>query len=127
MIVRRIPAGDLALDASGSLVWLQPGPEYVRQKLAQRLKFFRSEWFLDRRLGVPYFQHAFIRNPNLDVIRQMLRKVILGTAGVLGIVGDDIHLDYDSTHRSLSVAFAVTCEAGIITVNPGDQDFIITL
>ena len=127
MIVRRIPAGDLELDATGHFVWLQPGPELVRQKLAQRLKFFLGEWFLDRRLGVPYFKHVFIRNPDLDVIRAMFRKVILGTRGVLGIVGDAITLDFDRVNRTLAVSFACTCEGGTVTVNPGDTDFIISL
>jgi hypothetical protein len=126
MIVRIIPAGDLAL-VGGTFVFLQPGPEYTRQKLAARLKFFLGEWFLDRRLGVPYFKHVFVRNPDLDVIRQMFRKVILGTAGVLGIVDDAITLTYDRVSRSLSVSFAALVEGGVVTVNPGDPDFIISL
>lgn len=126
MIVRTIPAGDLAL-VNGTFVWLQQGPEWVRQKLAQRLKMFLGEWFLDRRLGVPYFKHVFVSNPNLDQVRQMFRKVILGTPGVLSIEGDTITLDYNPTARSLGVSFAAICEAGKVTVNPGDPDFIISL
>lgn len=127
MIVRKIPAGDLALDDTGNFVWLQSGPQYVRQKLSQRLKFFLGEWFLDRRLGVPYFRHVFVRNPDLDQVRQMFRKVILGTRGVLSIDGDTITFDFDPAARTLGVAFACFCETGNVTVNPGDTDFIITL
>lgn len=127
MIVRTVPAGDLALDERGNFVWLDPGPEYTRQRLASRIKFFLREWFLDLRKGVPYFKHVLVKNPDLNVVRQVFRRVILGTPGVLSIVEDKIELAYDPTARSCAVGFAAIVEGGLITVALNDPDFIIAL
>lgn len=124
MIVRVIPAGDLALSETGDLVWLT-GPAYIRQRISARLKFFLGEWFLDRRLGVPYFKHVFVKNPNMDTVRQVFRRVIAGTPGVLAL--NVLTVDYDPTARSLAVGFEATVEDGVIRVTSGDPDFIIAL
>jgi hypothetical protein len=127
MIVRTIPAGDLALGETGDFVWLQPGPDYTRQRLAARIKFFLGEWFLDSRKGVPYLKHVLVKNPDLNVVRQVFRRTILGTPGVLGIVEDKIDLAYDPTARSCAVGFSAIVEGGVIKVALNDPDFLIAL
>lgn len=124
MILRRVPVGDLAL-VNGNFVFLQAGPEYTRQRLAARLKFFLGEWFLDRRLGIPYYRHVFVKNPNLDVVRRIFTTVITRCPGVLALT--NLELDYNPSARTLGVSFHATVEGGEVRVNPGDPDFILDL
>lgn len=124
MIVRVIPAGDLAL-VNGNFVFLPPGPEYTRQKLAARLKFFLGEWFLDRRLGIPYYRHVFVKNPDMNVVRRIFTNVITRCPGVLALT--KLELDHSPSERTLGVAFVATVEGGEVRVNPGDADFILNL
>lgn len=126
MIIRIIPVGDIAL-FNGSYR-IDSGPEYTRTRLAARLKFFKGEYFLDTRKGVPYYDHVFVKNPNIDVVRTMFRRVILGTPGVLSLVGTpDIQIDYRPSLRAAAVGFHAKVEGGDVRVAVGDPDFIISL
>lgn len=124
MIVEVIPAGDLALDETVDLVWLT-GPAYIRRKLSARFQFFLGEWFLDRRQGIPYFRDVFVKNPDLDLIHQTFRRVILTTPGVLVI--NTFELTYNDSARRLSFSFHATVEGGDVVVRPEDKDFILSL
>lgn len=123
-IFRIIPAGDLALDEDGDLVILED-LAYLRQKLAVRFKFFLGEWFLDLREGVPYYRDVFVKNPNLDVIRSLFRRLILGTPGVIGL--PRFELFYDEAARQASFAFQAQAKSGVIEVTPDDDEFIVDL
>jgi hypothetical protein len=122
-VYRLIPAGDLAL--TNHAFALVEGVQQIRQRLASRLQFFLGEWFLDLRQGIPYFRDVLVKNPNLDVIRSLMRRVILDTPGTLSLVKLEIELD--SSARTLSVAFEAVVEGGSIVVNAGDRDFIVDL
>ena len=119
-----IPAGDLALE-NGTLAFCS-GAAFYRQKLAARFKFFLGEWFLDARQGIPYYQSVFVKNPDLDLIRSLFRKVILTTPGIKQI--KTFSLSYDPAARSLAFAFhALLVGDEAIIVRPQDRDFIIDL
>lgn len=77
---------DFALDlATGDLeipLRLVDGADAIAQRLLVRMSFFKGEWFLDTRLGIPYLENVFVRNPDLPFIEAMFRKVIKTTPGV---------------------------------------------
>lgn len=123
MITRIVPAGDIAL-VDGSYV-IDKGVHYTRTRLAARLQFFLGEYFLDRRLGVPYFRYVFVRNPNLDLIRLLYRRVITTCPGIVSL--NKLELNYQPRARKLGVSFHATAEDGNIIVEPGDEQFIISL
>lgn len=116
-----IPAGDLALEG-GSWVMLDGGPAEVRQRLMARFRFFKGEWFLDTRLGIPYFENVLIKSPNLGAIGALFRRVILTTPGVVEL--QDFSLSFDSVARALSLGFRARATSGDVVVQPGDPDFI---
>jgi hypothetical protein len=122
-IIQIIPAGDLAL-SSGDVV-IASGPEYVRQSILSRFKFFLGEWFLDLREGVPYYRDILIKNPDIDVIRSVFRKVLLTTPGVLEI--ERFALTLDNAKRELRFDFSCRVEGGAVTVNPADDAFVVTV
>jgi hypothetical protein len=94
--------GDLALD--GNDFYITDGVQAVMQDIRIRTLFVWGEWFLDRTQGVPYFQHILVAHPDLNRIRAIFRKVILGTPG-MGTL-DTFTVDFDRPNRVLNVAFA---------------------
>lgn len=125
---RVIPTGDVELGpkkANGKRsIVLVSGPRYVRQKIAARLNFFLDEWFLDRRLGVPYYRDVFLQNPDLDITRSVFRSVILSVQEVAAV--DKLTLAYAPKERTLAVEFdAPLVSGGILQVRQPDAPFII--
>lgn len=74
---------------------------------AQRLKIalllFLGEWFLDERVGVPYYENVFIKNTNQPVINSMFRAVILNDQAVTKI--NEFEFVVDGATRSASLTF----------------------
>lgn len=112
---------DLKLDSSGDLaiendsVVLVEGVDAVAQDIDIRLKFFLGEWFLDRRLGVPYYEKILGQKPRLAAIKSIFRAAILTTPGVTAV--NDLTVEYDGTSRVLNVSFLATSTEGTIEYN----------
>lgn len=122
-IVTVNPAGDLQL--VGHKLVFASGADAVRQKVATRFQWFKGEWFLDRRQGLPYFQHVFTAHPNKQLIRGLFRNTLLGTPGIGGASKFDIV--FDTQRRTVAFDFAAWLSNGVDTliVSPEDRDFII--
>lgn len=108
---------DLYLDpATGDLQFVD-GDLVMKPDLAQAigiaLRFIRGEWFLNTETGVPYFERFFVKNPNLEHLRAILRETILSVPAVKRI--EKLELALETTTRRLTVTFAVEGDAGLIT------------
>lgn len=101
------PTGDIALVA-GQIVFVF-GDQAVKQHVRNRLLFVRGEWYVDRRLGVPYYQNILIKNPDLDALRALFRRVIVETPGVASC--ETLQLDL-SPARVATVSFAGRLDSG---------------
>lgn len=116
---------DIKLDANGDLditgdtLTLTEGADAVRQHVQIRLKFFLGEWFLDRRIGVAWFETIFQKGVPLSLVRAILRKVIIRTPGIVSIVSFD--LTVDPVTRKLQGSFEARLEDGIVD---GDEPFL---
>lgn len=111
--------GDLYLNDAGTLAYsVDATAEDVAQILRSRILFFKGEWFLDQREGVPYFEEILTKNPSLEVIRSIYRGVISKTPGVLAVVSLTLLPDYPN--RVLTVSFSVIYDGvnGAIDVPP---------
>ncbi len=73
---------------------------FTAQKLSESLNFWRGEWYLDLREGVPFLR-VIGERPDLSLLRDMLRKTCLQTTGV-GSVGK-VAAAYDGRSRSVTV------------------------
>jgi hypothetical protein len=80
--------GDLAMPP-----YIVKGADAVVQKMRQRFRMFKGEWFLDLRLGVPYLQSIFIKNPSQVLINTIFTKVLTGTPGVSSVASFNGTLD----------------------------------
>lgn len=107
---------DLALDDSGDLdltggeLRLVSGVEAVRQHIRIRLRTVLGEWFLDQRIGVPYFEHILVKNPNPVLVRSIIRETILGTPGVSSV--SRLEFELDRVTRKLTVDGAAVGDDG---------------
>jgi hypothetical protein len=103
-------ATDHDLDlAAGDLI-LVTGVDAIAQDLDIRLNTFKGEWFLDTRIGVPYFQEILGEKPRLVALKGIFREAILLTPGVQSI--SDFVLSYDGPTRVLSLSFLVASIEG---------------
>lgn len=92
--------GDLDMSHGIHLV---TGGEAVRQNVARRLRTILGEWFLDARVGIDYFGHVFVRNPNMMIIQSLFRRAIAGTPGVTSV--EALSVTSNQTTRELTVSF----------------------
>lgn len=100
---------DLKLDSTGDLqitdgdLVLTTTTDRIDQYVRQRLQTFLGEFFLDTRVGVPYFEHILKKRIDPIVIDSILKKEIIETPGVTEITEFD--LDLDSQTRTLTLNF----------------------
>ena len=104
---------DILLDGDGDMLIGEDGDiqltESIRQAIAVRLKWFFGEWRFAPGYGVPYFDEVFVKNPNDNRIRQLIRDEALSVDGVLDI--GDIEISVDAATRAAMVKFAATTDA----------------
>jgi hypothetical protein len=110
--------GDLAIPAR-----IIRGAEAIAQRLRVRFRFFLGEWFLDRRLGVPYFRDVLKKNPDEILIASILRTVLLSTPGIARV--DTLEARLDRPTRTLSVNFVALLEDGSTILRAVDEPFIL--
>lgn len=79
--------------------------ENIAQGIECRLKFFSGEWFLNRNLGIPYFQSVLKKNPNLNAVNAIFRNAILSAPGVEEIT--TYTAEYDNNTRTYSISVTV--------------------
>lgn len=107
--------GDMALTSAG-LPFFIGGVDEAIQRLRVRFLFFLGEWFGDQLLGVPYFEHVLIKQPNLILVRSLWRQLILDTPGIVRL--DRLTESYDPKIRELRPVFEAVFEDGtVITEN----------
>jgi len=85
------------------------------QRIKIRLKFFLKEWFLERSVGVPYYESVLEKAPDLPYVENILKTTILETPRVLTLTS--FSLDYDNFTRRLIINFGVLTEDGDLVFN----------
>jgi len=84
--------------------------EAIAQNLKIRFLFFAEEWFLDTRLGIPYFRDILIKNPDEDLIRYLFIRAAETTAGVDSVT--EFSLAIDKNARKLSINLRALLDSG---------------
>ena len=118
---------DLALDGNGDLdlsdneAHLVDGDDAIVQHAQIRLRLFRGEWFLDTRVGMPYYEQILVKNPDLVVVRALFRRAILETPGIEEITAFD--LQFDASTRRMRLTF--TAQKSDDTVLDFSREFIL--
>lgn len=110
-LAMNIESGDLVVN-NGDLLLIDTA-ERVAQQILITLRFWRGEWFLDTRDGVPYLEYILIKNPNENHIRQILTEKITSVDGVTAVTAMDLAMN--SKQRILAVTYTVQTEYGLLT------------
>lgn len=104
--------GDLDLTEDNTDLFLTSGQVAIVQHLKQRLQTFLGEWFLDNRIGVPYFEHILKKDYDPVIIDTVLKSEIVNTPGVLELTSFD--LDINANTRLLTLTFEAKSTDGVI-------------
>lgn len=113
---------DLAL-TNGQLTLVTNVAAETAIELGNKFRFVQGEYFLDTREGVPYFPLIFVKNPNLQIVRQVFRSVILSCRGVKEILLLETSLDTKT--RKLSFRFRARAIDGQIITGGSGEPFIV--
>lgn len=112
---------DIALDTAthdilitNHEITLVTGAAAIQQQLRIRMQFFLGEWFLDTREGIPYYRDILIKNPSLSIIRDIFRKAIITTPGIVSV--DQLDVSVDSKTRTATVSFRATLDTGEVLI-----------
>ena len=98
--------------SNGDLVLTTEDNDAIPQHLRQRLRVLKGEWFLDRTIGLPYFDLIMEKNPSSKLVAAVFKKTILDTPGVLKLNSFD--LSFDRINRKVSVSFEATISNGTV-------------
>lgn len=111
---------DIALHANDHDILIKDGDfllidnaERVAQQIKVKLLTFLGEWFLDTTWGVPYLEYILVKQPNQDLIKQILSEQILSVDDVKSL--NALELDYQVKVRTLIINYEVSTEYGLIT------------
>ena len=96
---------------NGRNLALVRGNELIAQRLKQNLLTITGEWFLDRSVGLPWFDEILQKGTNLDRIRQYFIREIVNTKGVT--VLNSLSMNNDPATRRLTVDFVVNGDVNI--------------
>lgn len=99
------------------------GAEEKAQKINARLDLFLGEWFLDTRVGVPWYELVLVKNPDLEVVRQVFRRVINSVEGIAEVV--DVTLVFDREKRELSYEYEALDDEGTRITGGSQEPFIV--
>lgn len=110
MINIKVRNDDLVIE-SGNLVLVEEA-ETVAQDVHQALKTWRGECEVDVTRGMNwmlFFQHT----TPYDLKKQLVRDIIAGVSGTLGVSKVDLEFDVDS--RSITITWTAKVASGTIT------------
>jgi hypothetical protein len=102
--------GDLKI-VNGDLVLVTSRDE-ITQNIRQVLSTFYAEWFMDKTIGIDYFNQILVKAPDQGKINALLINQILGVPGVLELLSYSFETDF--SQRRLTSNFKVRTTSGII-------------
>lgn len=103
------------LDLTNSQMTFITGAEAVKQKLLIGLRTFLGEWFLDTRVGLPWYERILVKSPNQADIAVIFKRAILSCDGVASV--KNLVVSMDNKTRKLSVSFtAISVTGDVIPV-----------
>jgi hypothetical protein len=112
------------LDMSQGLRFTEDLQTYVVQRLDENFSFFLGEWFLNLRLGIPYFEKVIGQKPDLALLQTLLSRAALQTVGVASVPSFRVAFDRDTRRAAPSFSIVLT-DGTEITDATLRRDFLV--
>lgn len=93
------------------------------QKLTNRFLLWLGEWFLDIRQGLPFFNQIAVKNPNLNVLKQLFTRVVLSVPGIVSV--DTMNLTLNAKRQATLTLTATTDEGATIVGGAGNAFVVV--
>lgn len=124
-----LPFADLKLDPATWDMAFPPeiirGAQAFAQRLRIRLMFFKGEWFLDQRQGMPYFEAILVKNPDITLVQSLFRRTILSTPGALSIA--QFRTNFDRVRRVFTLDPLEVVITGGVIFRAQPEEFIVDI
>ena len=104
---------DIHVDAQGNLALADELPS-VELRVLERLRFWRSEWFLAFNDGVPYLTEIFQRPVSVGLASSILTNEVLNVEEVTGVL--NVEASIDPATRTLFWSATVSSTFGDVQV-----------
>lgn len=116
--------GDFYVGSDGKEKLITNLADQVAQRLYVRFEFFRGEWFLDLRLGLPYFDQILIKGQDDQVMRSFFSQTISQDPGVASI--KSLSIDTERGTRVATVTFVAQLIDGSSLDSSNYPPFLVT-
>lgn len=103
--------GDL-LEKAGQIKQVT-GVDAVAQRIYCKLKTYLGEFWLNRELGVPYYQVIFKKGVDLSIVNTLIKSYILSDDAIIEIT--EYTFSLDRVKREFTIAFSAKTTIGFIS------------
>lgn len=105
---------DIALANNGDIAVSEIGDISITESICQaieiRLKWILGEWRLGPELGFDWLDEVFVKNPNFENIKQLIRSEVLQVDGVEEAEVTSVSYDPKNRKASFNCAFTINGE-----------------
>lgn len=101
---------DIKLNTAGDIEVSDLGDfsltDSVLQAVRIRLRWIYNEWRLGPQHGFPWFEEVFVKNPNIQKIKGLIRSEVIQVEGVTDALVEDVV--YDAAKRKAKFIYTVS-------------------
>ena len=105
---------DILIDKNGDLAITEAGDISLTKNICQavsiRLRWIFNEWRLGPNFGFTWFEDVFVRNPNIENIKQLINNEIKKVEGVVS--AEVSNVEYDAKRRKCKFVCKITSDNG---------------
>lgn len=102
------------LDYRDGGLFFVSGVARVAQQVKQALLILLGEYFLDTRIGIPYREAVWVKNPQPTLLRTIFTETLLAVEGITRVV--DLRLAVDDATRRLFITAVIESRYGEVKV-----------
>jgi len=108
MIDFQVANGDIQL--SNKDLSFVSGDDATIQRIKQKFRLWRGEWFLDTSAGVPWLRDVLGQRPREQIVSGIMRSVVSEDPGVDELL--ELTVDFDGNTREFTINFRARLTGG---------------
>lgn len=112
--------GDLRVGGGSRFALISTLGDQVAQSCTVVIRWWRGEWFADRRRGMPYLQELLKKGVTEGTVRAVLRRELLRVAGVREVQSMEIAIDRRTRRCVVRRIVVITTEGQAVSVSATD-------